>query len=154
WATASTMLTDTKTSNLAVVTMNGPSGPRIYAVGGSAPTGSPDLLPSDIVRVYDPVAGTLTNADPWPQHTPYVIPGGWSVFNNKLYMFGGFDPFNTPTAMIPDIWEFNPMAAAGSQWTHRSAVLSLARGYIATVTLGNFIYLAGGSQATGNPLTN
>jgi hypothetical protein len=154
WAIATTVLTDTKTSNLAVVLLNGPGGARIYAVGGSAPTGSPDLLPSNVVRVYDPVGGTLTSADAWPQTSPYVIPGGWSVFNNRLYMFGGYDPFNTPTTMISDIWEFDPMRPAGSMWAHKSAHLSIARGYIATETIGNFIYLAGGSQATGNPLTN
>ncbi len=154
WATASTMLTDTKTSNLAVVMLNGPNGPRIYAIGGSTPSGSPDLVPTNIVRVYDPVSGSLTNADSWPQTNPYVIPGGWTVYNNRLYMFGGYDPAATPTAMISDIWEFNPMSPRGSQWTHKNAHLSIARAYIAVSAIGNFIYLAGGSQATGSPLTN
>jgi hypothetical protein len=146
WGTATTALTDTKVSNLAVAMLNSPSGPRIYAVGGSYPSGSADLLPTNIVRVYDPVGGSLTQADNWPQTSPLVIPGGWTVFNNKLYIFGGYDP--VAVAMIPDIWEFDPMAASGSQWTHKSATLSLARSYIATQTIGNFIYLAGGFDAT------
>src|SRR5207253_6210226 len=83
--------------------------------------------------------------------SPAVIPGGWSVYNNKLYLFGGFDPVGN--VMIPDIWVFDPMAAPGSQWTHRSAVLTMARAYIATATIGNFIYLAGGSQIA-SPLTD
>ena len=146
WGTASTTLTDTKTSNLAVAMLNGPSGPRIYAVGGAYGTGSVDLNPTNIVRVYDPVSGSLTQADNWPQVSPLALPGGWAVFNNKLYIFGGFDPVNT--AMISDIWTFDPMAAAGSQWTHQSATLALARSYIATQTIGNFIYLAGGFDST------
>jgi hypothetical protein len=146
WATAATALTDTKVSNLVVALLTGPSGPRIYAVGGSYPSGSMDLLPTNIVRVYDPVGGSLVQADNWPQTSPLVIPGGWAVFNNKLYIFGGYDP--VAVAMIPDIWQFDPMAAPGSQWTHKSAMLDLARAYIATQTIGSHIYLAGGFDAT------
>jgi hypothetical protein len=46
------------------------------------------------------------------------------------------------------------MAAAGSRWALKSTTLSLDRGYIGTVAIGNYIYLAGGSQWNGSALTN
>jgi N-acetylneuraminic acid mutarotase len=153
WATASTTLTDTRVSNLQAAVLTGPSGPRIYLFGGSPSSGDPDPTPSDIVRVYDPVSGSLTNADPWPQN-PTAVPGGGAVFNNKFYLFGGFDPLTSGGITLDTIWEFDPMAAPGSQWSLKSTHMSLDRGYIGTVTIGNYIYLAGGSQWDGSALTN
>ncbi len=138
WVTAAPTLTDTDTDNLAVALLNGPSGPRIYAVGGYLTNGYPGG--SSIVRVYDPVSGALTNADPWPQP---VVPGGWSVYGNKLFIFGGRGPDGGANA---GIWSFDPLAPSGSQWVHKQAVLSLARYFSAVATIGNYIYIAGGCQ--------
>ena len=151
WAQATTMLTDMDTSNLASVMLTGPSGPRIYAVGGTI--AGAGATPSDIVRIYDPATGTLTTGTPWPQ-TPHVVPGGWAVYNNKLYMFGGFDPITGGGSQTDNIWIYDPMAGAGGTWTQSTAHLSQARGYIATALIGNFIYLAGGSQFVSPNLTN
>jgi Kelch motif len=151
WAQASTMLTDMDTSNLATVMLNGPAGPRIYAVGGAI--AGAGVTPSDIVRIYDPATGTLTTGTPWPQ-TPHVLPGGWAVYNNKLYIFGGFDPVTGGGSMTDNIWIYDPMVGAGGTWTQSPAHLALARGYIPTTLIGNFMYLAGGSQFSGGTLTN
>jgi len=150
WAQAPTMLTDMDTSNLAAAVLTGPSGQRIYAVGGTVAGGT---IPSGIVRIYDPATGTLTTGTPWPQ-TPPVVPGGWAVYNNKLYMFGGFDPATGGGSQTDNIWIYDPMVGAGGTWTQSPAHLSQARGYIPTALIGNFIYLAGGSQFVGGTLTN
>ncbi|MGI8587785.1 MAG: S-layer homology domain-containing protein [Chloroflexia bacterium] len=136
WTTAATVLTDTDTNNLAAAVMTGPSGPRVYAVGGYLSSG---FGASNLVRIYDPVAGTLTNGDPWPQP---LVPGGWTVYNNKLYILGGRDNSGNAAAAI---WVYNPNAPAGGQWTLKSAQLSQARYFSATAAIGNYIYIAGGS---------
>ena len=151
WAVATGALTDTSTSNLAVAVLTGPSGPRIYAIGGAV--AGAGVTPSGIVRIYDPTTGTVTNGTTWPMSPP-ILPGGWTVYNNKLYIFGGFDPVTGGGATPPDNWIFDP-ASGGGTWTHvTGAPLSLGRGYSAVAAIGNFIYIAGGSQFSGGTLTN
>ena len=76
------------TANMAVAVLTDTNGPRIYAIGGSS-------INSEVtatVRIYDPVAdslSTLSAADAWPA-SPAHVPGGYAVFNNKMYIFGGF----------------------------------------------------------------
>ena len=69
-----------------------------------------------------------------------ILPGGFSVFNNKLYILGGF---NNPVGMVDTIYEFTPNPAG---WVLKNAHLPAARGYIPTTTIGNFIYTGGGSM--------
>src|SRR5207253_2072079 len=75
------------TANMAVAVLTDTNGPRIYAIGGS----SINSDPTPVVRVYDPNADAITtlSTDPWPA-SPARIPGGYAVYNNKLYVFGGF----------------------------------------------------------------
>ena len=43
-----------------------------------------------------------------------IVPGGFSVFNNKLYILGGF---NNPVGMVDTIYEFTPNPAG---WVRRT----------------------------------
>jgi hypothetical protein len=80
---------------------------------------------------------------PWPGAMGTILPGGFSVFNNKLYILGGF---NINVAMTDQIYEFTPNPAG---WVLKTAILPAQRGYIPTATIGNFIYTAGGSLWDG-----
>jgi N-acetylneuraminic acid mutarotase len=130
-------------NNMAAGFLMGPNGPAIYLVGGS-PGGS--TAATALVREYNPIGGTLSvlGGDAWPGNpTNDVLPGGCAVWQNKLYIFGGF---KVNSNMITDIWQFDPMAAPGARWTKMAATLPVALGYIPATTAGSFIFLAGGSE--------
>jgi N-acetylneuraminic acid mutarotase len=95
------------------------------------------------VRIYDPATGTVTNGPVWPQ-SPAMLPGGWAVHNNKLYIFGGFSSIGTG-GVFTDTWRFDPLQPAGSRWSQLpTANLNLGRGYIAGAALDGMIYAIGG----------
>ena len=101
------------TANMAVAVLTDTSGVRIYAIGGS----SINSDSSASVRSYDPVADAITvlpTADNWPA-SPTRIPGGYAVYNNKLYIFGGFTSIGTGS-VFTDTWQFDPLAPSGSKW--------------------------------------
>jgi plastocyanin len=137
------------TANMAVAVLTDTTGPKIYAVGGS----SIDSSPTPVVRVYDPVLDSLTNnSDAWPA-SPNRVPGGYAVYNNKLYIFGGFSAIGAG-GVFTDTWVFDPMAASGSRWTQlASANLGLGRGYIAGAVLDGKIYAIGGDTWNPGPRT-
>ena len=129
------------TANMAAAVLTNSNGVRIYAVGGT----SIDSVPTPVVRVYDPVADSVTTlpSDAWPA-SPARAPGGWAVVNNKLYVFGGFSSIG-PGGVFTDTWRFDPLAPTGQKWSQLpSANLNLGRGYIAGVALDGFIYAVGG----------
>src|SRR6266704_2569341 len=129
---------------------------KFYAMGGR----SMDGVGNDFTHPfeYDPVAntwtiksatfpdnqvsnmacGVLTDtidaiAAPWPGNSDEItLPGGFAVYNNKLYILGGF---RINTAMTNQIWEFTPTA---NVWVLKNAVLPVPRGYIPTATFTNF----------------
>ena len=44
---------------------------------------------------YDPVADVITPvATHWPPGDASTLPGGFTVFKNKIYILGGFDVLN------------------------------------------------------------
>ncbi|HEX8229098.1 MAG TPA: S-layer homology domain-containing protein [Chloroflexia bacterium] len=129
------------TSNMAVSTLTDTTGVAIYAIGGS----NISSVPTNTVRRYDPVGDSITylTTDPWPA-SPARIPGGYAVLNNKLYIFGGFDPRGNGT-MYAETWVFEPENPAGSRWSQLPmGNLSTPRAYIAGVALGDYIYAIGG----------
>jgi hypothetical protein len=142
WITKTAAFADNRVANVVGAVLNAPGGGlRMYLIGGSA-VGVPGM--SDEVRLYDPVADTITvlGSDPWPGSGGTILPGGAAVLNGKLYIFGGFD--TALTQMYDRIWEFDPNATAGSRWTLKSAVLPVPIGYIPVTAAGSYIYLAGG----------
>src|SRR5437667_4519711 len=84
-------LPDNTMNNMAcgVLTLSGTS--YIYCVGGSA---AGQTTATARVFFYNPVADmvtTLTSADNWPGDAAgTILPGGFAVASNKLYILGGF----------------------------------------------------------------
>jgi hypothetical protein len=150
WTQKTATFPDGQVNNMVGGVLNGPSGWRVYVVGGSAAAAT---TATARVMVYDPVADTLTEltTDPWPGNAAGdTLPGGGAVYNNRLYVLGGF--IISPGAMLNTIWEFNPNGAAGSRWTLKTGTLGTELGYIPATTIGNYIYTAGGSEWDGTTL--
>ena len=137
WTEKSATYPDNFVNNMACGVLTDAGTPYIYCVGGSFATGT---TATDRVFRYNPVTDALTTvAAPWPGAMGTNLPGGFSVFNNKLYILGGF---NINVAMVDTIYEFTPSPAG---WVLKNAHLPVPLGYIPTTTIGNFIYTAGGS---------
>jgi hypothetical protein len=148
WTTRSATYPDIQVNNMACGVLNESGTDYIYCVGGSDVASQ---TTTGRVFRYDPVTDTLSSiGDPWPPGaTTTTLPGGFSVFNNKLYILGGF---NIPGGnAITDIWEFDPTTNA---WMQKGATLLVPLGYIPTTTIGGIIYTGGGSDITGGLLTD
>jgi hypothetical protein len=144
WTTKSATYPDNQVSDMACGVLNVSGHDYIYCVGGAAAGAT---TATDRVFRYDPVTDTITTiAAPWPGAMGTILPGGFSVINNKLYILGGF---NINVAMVDTIWEFTPDPAG---WVQKSAHLPTALGYIPTATLGTVITTAGGSTWDGTAL--
>src|SRR5439155_2500499 len=124
WTLSSATLPDATTSNMAAGVLMFPEGQRVFIVGGS---GSGSVVVSRTLA-FNPTDGTFTPKAGWPA-SPTRLPGGWAVYNNKFYVFGGFVPTPAPGTMYAEIWVYDPSTNA---WTQSTANLSVARGYIAT----------------------
>ena len=147
WTQKSAQFADLSTSNVlgGIVTVAGT--PVVMVVGGSEGGGT---VGTTEVRYYNPVADTMTTVatDPWTPGAT-TLPGGTAVYNNKLYVLGGFE---INVGMTTAIWEYDPARAAGTRWALKTAVLPTALGYIPSATVGNFIYTIGGSEWDGSTL--
>ncbi len=105
---------------------------------------------------YNFVTDTIeTLPSPWPGDTDGItVPGGFTVFQNKLYILGGF---RIDTAMTDAIWEFTP---GTNTWVLKNAVLPVSRGYIPALAVYDFkvgiylIYTGGGSDWNGTTLVD
>src|SRR5256885_263768 len=137
WTTKSASYPDAFTNNMACGVLAESGTPYIYCVGGSNFASQTE---SGRVFRYDPVADSITSVPSnWPPGDAGTLPGGFTVFNNKLYILGGFDvPDNISTDQI---WEFPPTPAG---WVQKGAVLPVPLSYIPTTTIGSLIYTAGG----------
>ena len=107
-------LPDNQVSDMACGALTVLGTPYIYCVGGSAVG---QTTATARVFFYDPFADTvttLTAEDNWPGNAAgTILPGGFAVVNNKLYLLGGF---NINVASTNQIWQFDPTAAVGSKW--------------------------------------
>jgi hypothetical protein len=160
WTTKAAMFSSNYVNNMACGQLTQGATPYIFCVGGTFGGGT-DAIPR--VARYDPVFDVMTDlpaADNWPADphngTTEVIPGGFVVVGNKLYIIGGFNV--TPVScgptdcMTKQTWVFDPNAASGSRWTQKSDYIA-TRGYIPTAAIGNTIYTGGGSLWDPNLLT-
>src|SRR6266545_310622 len=137
WTIKSATYPDNKVSNMACGVLNDSGTDYIYCVGGNA---GGQAIVTDRVFRYNPVTDAITTvASPWPGALGNTLPGGFSVFQNKLYILGGYQPF---VGMVDLIWEFTP---GTNVWVQKNAVLPVALGYIPTTTIGTLIYTGGGS---------
>ncbi len=149
WTTSAAAFGDLQVNNMAGGVLDFGGTDYIVVVGGSA-AGATTATAE--VRQYDPVADSMVTlgGDPWPGALGgTTLPGGAAVFDNKLYVFGGF---TINVGMVDTIWEFDPDAAAGSRWTQKTAVLPGQLGYVPAATSGSYIYGAGGSLWDGTTL--
>jgi plastocyanin len=141
WTTKSATYPDAFTNNMGCGVLAESGTPYIYCAGGS---NFASQTTSGRVFRYDPVTDSISVvAAPWPDGDLNILPGGFTVFNNKLYILGGFDINVTVTDRI---WEFTPPTS----WVQKSAHLPVPRCYIPTATIGNLIYTGGGDDFPGS----
>jgi len=149
WIQNGVTLPDNQMNNMACGVLAVGGTPYIYCVGGSAAGAA---TATARVFFYDPVADTvttLTAGDNWPgDASGTILPGGFAVSNNKLYILGGFD---INVASTNQIWQFDPTAAVGSKWLQR---VNAPEGimYAPTCTINGIIYVGGASDFTGGAL--
>src|SRR5438552_7383358 len=137
-------------NNIACGVLTDAGTPYRYCAGGSV-VSTPTVATGRVFR-YNPVTDTISPvAAPWPAAGTTVIPGGFTVFQNKLYILGGFDTVTGGGQGINQIWEFTPSPAA---WVQKPTVLPVPLGYIPTTTIGTLIYTGGGSDITAGVLTD
>ena len=146
WTTKSATYPDNQVNNMACGVLAESGTPYIYCVGGSAAGAT---TATGRVFRYNPVTDTISPvAAPWPPGVTNILPGGFTIFQNKLYILGGFDiPGGVATNQI---WEFTPPTS----WVQKAAVLPVARGYIPTTTIGTLIYTGGGAAISGGAITD
>ena len=150
WNQMGDTLPDNQVSNMACGVLTVSGTPLIYCVGGSAVG---QTVAAARVFFYNPATDThtvLNTTDNWPGNPGSVLPGGFSVANNKLYILGGF---NINVASTNGIWEFDPNAAEGSRWTEKvNAPVGIM--FAPTCTINGIIYVAGASDFQGGSVVD
>jgi plastocyanin len=143
WTQMGVTLPDNQMNNMACGVLSLSGTPFIYCVGGSA---AGQTTATARVFFYDPVADTattLTAGDDWPGDAAgTILPGGFTVLNNRLYILGGF---NINTASTNEIWEFDPTVGVGAKWTQK---VNTPEGimYAPTCAINGIIYVGGASD--------
>ena len=99
------------------------------------------------VQCYDPVVNAASVVGSLPPQYSTWLPGAQVVVDNKVYVFGGFDPLATPS-MTGVTFEYDPVAET---WTQLGD-LGLARSYIMAATVDGLIYAFGGVTFDGTSL--
>ena len=117
WTQMGVTLPDNFMNNMACGVLAVAGTPSIYCVGGSFATGT---TATARVFSYNPVtdtATTLASGDNWPGNVAgTILPGGFVVTGNYLYILGGY---NINTASTNQIWQFDPFQPVGSKWLQR-----------------------------------
>ena len=151
WAPKVNTYPDNQVNNMACGVLTVSGTPQIYCVGGSAAGAA---VSTARVFSYNPVTDVFTSlaGDNWPGNAGGTnLPGGFTVFQNKLYILGGF---TIGGAGLNSIYQFDPTAAVGSKWVLKSAVLPVALAYVPTTTIGTLIFTGGGSTVAAGALTD
>jgi len=150
WTQMASTLPDNQMNNMACGVLTVSGTPLIYCVGGSA---AGQTTATARVFTYDPATDTplLLGSDDWPGDVAgTILPGGFTVANNKLYILGGF---NINVASTNEIWEFDPNAAAGSRWTQKVNT-PVGIMYAPTCTIDGIIYVGGASDFQGGAVVD
>jgi N-acetyl-anhydromuramyl-L-alanine amidase AmpD/N-acetylneuraminic acid mutarotase len=128
----------------ATAVMNG----IIYVIGGEA-----NGIISYAVEAYDPAQDAWTTGEGMIDHGRLAMAS--AIFNNKLYLIGGSTNGPGATAAVQ---EYNPSLAipysgAENQWRDMNSILT-ARRFAVAATVNGTIYVIGGIDGNGNPLTS
>ena len=146
WTQMASTLPDNTINNMACGVLSASGTSYIYCVGGSAAT---QTTATARVFFYNPTtdtATTLSAADNWPGDAAgTILPGGFAVSNNKLYILGGF---NINVASTNQIWRFDPTAGVGSKWL-LAPVTPEGIMYAPTCAINGMIYVGGASDYSG-----
>lgn len=151
WAQRAVTLPDNQMNNMACGVLTVSGTPLIYCVGGSA---AGQTTATARVFFYNPAtdtATTLTAADNWPGDAAgTILPGGFAVTGNKLYILGGF---NINVASTNQIWQFDPTAAEGAKWTQMTNTPEGIM-YAPTAAINGVIYVGGASDYVGGTVVD
>ena len=149
WTQKGVTLPDNEMNNMACGVLTVSGTPSIYCVGGSAAGAT---IATGRVFSYNPVSDTATTlaGDDWPGAMGTILPGGFTVANNKLYILGGF---NINVASINQIWEFDPNGAVGAKWTQKTNT-PVGIMYAPTCTINGIIYVGGASDYQGGTVVD
>jgi len=146
WTTKAATYPDNQVNNMACGVLTVSGTPYIYCVGGSA---AGQTTATARVFFYDPVADTITSltaGDNWPgDAVGTILPGGFAVAGNKLYILGGF---NINVSSTNQIWQFDPTAAVGAKWTQMTNTPEGIM-YAPTCAINSIIYVGGASDYSG-----
>src|SRR5262249_3048576 len=89
WTTKSATYPDTHVNNMACGVLNQGGTDYIYCVGGSEVASQ---TTTGRVFFYNPVADVIAICPcSWPSGDQNILPGGFSVYNNNLFILGGFN---------------------------------------------------------------
>jgi len=119
---------------------NGAGDTTLYVGGGY--NGFTNLRLTDFYA-FDEATLTTTPVDSFPGDPR----NGAACFtsNGKGYVVGGYDG----TYYLNDVWQFDPIQPAGSQWSYVGITNFGARAFAVGFTIGNYGYLATGADSTG-----
>jgi hypothetical protein len=150
WSQQGVTLPDNTMNNMACGVLTVSGTPQIYCVGGSA---AGQTTAAARVFSYNPATDTATvlTGDDWPGAMGTILPGGFAVANNKLYILGGF---NINVASTNQIWSFDPTQPVGSKWTLAPVTTPEGVMYAPTCAINNIIYLAGASDYQGGTVVD
>src|SRR4029077_4496274 len=145
WTQMPSTLPDNSMNNMACGVLTVSGTPLIYCAGGSFATGAAG---TGRVFSYNPATDTPTTltGDDWPGAMGTILPGGFAVANNKLYILGGF---NINVGSTNQIWQFDPTAAVGAKWTLAPVTTPEGIMYAPTCSIGGIIYVGGASDFSG-----
>ncbi len=130
-------------SNYTVNLVNNGSADVLCTFGGRASTGTPTLA----VQCYNPTTNTATQVATLPSAWTGYTPGAQAVYNNKVYIFGGFNSTTSPYETTRTD-RYDPVANTFTQL----GALSLARSYLYSAVVDGKIYAFGGTVFDGASL--
>ena len=150
WSQMPSTLPDNSMNNMACGVLTVSGTPSIYCVGGSFAGGAAG---TGRVFSYNPATDTPTTltGDDWPGAMGTILPGGFAVANNKLYILGGF---NINVASTNQIWQFDPTQPVGSKWTLAPVTTPEGIMYAPTAAIGGIIYVGGASDYQGGTVVD
>jgi hypothetical protein len=149
WTQRASTFPDNQMNNMACGVLTVSGTPQIYCVGGSA---AGQTTATGRVFSYNPVTDTPTTlaGDNWPGAMGTILPGGFAVTNNKLYILGGF---NINVGSTNQIWQFDPTAAVGAKWTQMTNT-PVGIMYAPTAAINGIIYVGGASDYQGGTVVD